>query len=100
MTDHSIGTPAVRDRMARLLHRYPALEPDETQEILTFLKTGAILDIGMLKGDPEMHDRIDRIQKDHAAYFKATPLQRLSVAALLVVPVLLMCWMAWYWGTK
>ena len=100
MTDDSIGAPDVRDRMNHLLHRYPGLDPSETQEILAFLKAGAILDIGMLKGDPDTHTRIARVQRDHAAYFKPTPLQRLAVTALLVVPVLLMCGLAWYWGAK
>ncbi|MES2338862.1 MAG: hypothetical protein V4537_12270 [Pseudomonadota bacterium] len=100
MTETTIGEPARRDRIAALLRRYPDLPSDDTHELLTFLKTGAILDIGMLKGNPDTRDRIARVHADHAAWFRPTILQRLFVAALLVVPVLLMCWMAWYWGTK
>ena len=100
MTEATIGTPADRSRIAGLLNRYPDLDSNELQETLSFLKKGAILDIGMLKGDPATLARIERVQNDHAAYFRPTVAQRAIVAALLIVPVLLMCWMAWYWGTK
>ena len=100
MTELTIGEPARRDRIAALLHRYPHLPAADTNELLAFLKSGAIIDIGMLKGDAATRDRIDRVQRDHTAYFKATIAQRITVAALLTVPVLLMCWMAIYWGTK
>jgi hypothetical protein len=100
MTELTIGEPALRDRIAMLLQRYPDLPATEMHEVLAFLKNGAILDIGMLKGDAETRSRIERVQRDHAGHFKATLTQRLTVSALLVVPVLLMCWMAWYWGTK
>ncbi len=100
MTQTTVGDPARRDRLATLLRSYPRLSPPETDEVLAFLKDGAILDIGLLKGDPQVKAAIEQVHEDHPAHFKTSATQRLAVAAMLIVPLILMCWIALYWGSK
>ena len=42
---------ADRQHVAALIDRYPRLSEDETQEVISFLRTGRHLDVGMLTGD-------------------------------------------------
>lgn len=59
-----------RERMADLLARYPRLTDDETQEILTFLRTGRQLDIGLLSSNDRVRPKFDQFMEDHKAHLR------------------------------
>ena len=50
-----------RERIADLLSRYPRLSHHETGEIVTFLRTGRHLDIGMLTSSERLRPQARRV---------------------------------------
>ncbi len=95
MTDTSL-----RDRIAGLLNRYPALEPSERGELIAFIKSGPAIDRGMLKGDPTHAAAIRRVEADHPEQFRLSIARQLFVAAAVALPFLAICWLAWEAGAK
>jgi hypothetical protein len=95
MTDTSL-----RDHVAGLLNRYPALEPSERAELITFIKSGPAIDRGMLKGDPTHAAAIRRVEADHPEQFRLSIARQLFVAAAVALPFLAICWLAWEAGAK
>lgn len=89
----TIENAAVRDRIAGLLRRYPALQPIETGEIIDFLKAGPPIDRGMLKGDPEFGPVLALVQRDHPEQFKLSVARQLLLATMLALPFLAICWL-------
>jgi len=55
---------ADRQHVAALLDRYPRVSEDETQEIITFLRTGRHLDVGMVTGDDALRPKLDAFMAD------------------------------------
>lgn len=90
MTNDIIDTQ-LRDRIAMLLKRYPALPPAETGEIIDFLKTGPAVDRGMLKGDPTYAPKIARVQADHPDAFRLGIARQLLIAAMIALPFIALC---------
>lgn len=83
----------LRDRIARLLNRYPRLQPAETGELLEFLKSGPAIDRGILKGDPAFASAIERVQTDHADHFRLSIGKQLLVSAMIALPFVALCWL-------
>ncbi len=94
----TVTDTGLRDRMAGLLNRYPALDPVELVELIAFIKSGPAVDRGMLKGDPATAAAIRRVEADHPAHFRLGIGRQLLVAAAIVIPFLAICWMAWEVG--
>lgn len=95
MTDTSL-----RDEIAGLLSRYPALDASEREELIAFIKSGPAIDRGMLKGDPTHAAAIRRVEADHPEQFRLSIARQLFVAAAIVLPFLTICWLAWEAGAK
>ncbi|HET7316302.1 MAG TPA: hypothetical protein VFI88_02620 [Sphingomicrobium sp.] len=53
------GLRANRERIAGLLRDYPAISDNDVREILTFLRTGRHLDIGMLTSNESLRPKLD-----------------------------------------
>lgn len=94
MDETPFNDPARRAEIIDLLLRYPDLEPAETEDLLTFLATGAIIDIGYLTGDPELKPIIDRVRQDHARRFRPGIGQTLVLFGMFIVPLVALCWYA------
>lgn len=98
--NETVTDTSLRDYIAGLLTRYPALEPSERKELITFIKSGPAIDRGMLKGDPTHAAAIRRVEADHPEQFKLSLARQLFVAAVIVLPFLAICWLAWEVGAK
>lgn len=77
------GNLAVRQRMAELLRRYPDTDEAETAEILTFLRTGDQIDIGLIGGSDELKGKVQQFRADHARHFRLS--MRESAVAILLI---------------
>lgn len=66
---HLVGTVrdarTDRERISDLVHRYPRVSDDEAKEILTFLRTGKHLDVGMLTSNDRLRPQLDAFIEDH-----------------------------------
>jgi len=72
---HVFGTNFPRyqttsERMADLVSRYPGVTEDEAKEILTFMRTGRHLDVGLLTADESIRPNLDAFMEDHKAHFR------------------------------
>lgn len=84
---------ARRSRIAGLLDHHPNLAPAETAEILDFLKTGSMIDIGMLRGDPAYRTKIEAVKAaDHGA-FRLSAGRSVLIGLAIALPFLLICWL-------
>jgi hypothetical protein len=72
---------AERQRASDLLGRYPRLSDGEVAEIVTFLKTGRQLEIGLLTSDPSVRPALDAFMAEHKAQFRLKWSERVAVAA-------------------
>lgn len=85
---------ADRERVADLLSRYPKVTDDESAEILTFLRTGRHLDVGLLTSSEALKPNLDAFMEDHKSHFQVKwgegTLVVASIAALIAV-----FWLVW-----
>jgi hypothetical protein len=83
-----------RQRISDLVHRYPRITDDEAKEILTFMRKGRHLDIGLLTADESIRPNLDAFMDDHKAHFRLKWSESAAVvggiAALLVI-----LWLIW-----
>ena len=98
--NETVNDTRLRDRIAGLLSRYPALDAIERDELIAFIKTGPAVDRGMLKGDPATAAAIRRVEADHPEQFRLGLGRQLFVAAAIILPFLAICWLAWEVGAK
>jgi len=89
---------AQRNRIAGLLDHHPNLNPEETAEILDFLKTGSMIDIGMLRGDPAYRAKIEAVKAANHKSFRLGMGRSILIGLVITVPFLLLCWMIADWG--
>jgi hypothetical protein len=83
-----------RERVSDLLSRYPGITAREIQEIITFLKTGRHLDVGLLTSNDGIRPKLDRFMDDHKSHFRV----KLGEAVLLIsaiVAFLAIAWLVW-----
>lgn len=59
-----------RERIAGLLSRYPDVTEGESAEIVTFLRTGRHLDVGLLTSDEALKPNLDAFMEDHKSHFR------------------------------
>ncbi|WP_343518747.1 hypothetical protein [Sphingomonas sp.] len=89
---------ARRIRIAQLLDRHPKLDPAESAEVVDFLKTGSMIDIGMLRGDPAYRAKIEAIKAANHSEFRVGPLRSILIGLAIALPFLLLCWLIADWG--
>ena len=85
---------ADRQHVAALIDRYPRLSEDETQEVISFLRTGRHLDVGMLTGDETLRPHLDRFTADHARHFRLGVGEAATVVGAILA-FLVICWLVW-----
>lgn len=80
---------ADRERVATLLSRYPGITEDESAEVLTFLRTGRHLDVGLLTADERLKPNLDAFMADHKSHFQVkwteATLVIAGIAALIAI---------------
>ncbi len=84
---------ARRSRIASLLDHHPDLAPDETREILDFLKNGSMIDIGMLRGDPAYRTKIDVVNASGQGAFRLGIGRSMLIGLAIALPFIAICWL-------
>lgn len=85
---------ADRQHASDLIARYPSITADETQDLITFLKTGRHLDVGMVTGDEALKPKLDAFMEEHKSHFRLTWTEIVAVTAgIFGVPT--GAWMVW-----
>jgi hypothetical protein len=85
---------ADRERVADLLSRYPKITEDESAEVLTFLRTGRHLDVGLLTSDERLKPNLDAFMEDHKSHFQV----KWTEAALVIAGIaalIAIFWLVW-----
>jgi hypothetical protein len=59
-----------RDQAAELLRRYPRVSDGEAKAIVTFLRKGRHLDVGMLTADERLKPQLDGFMADHGKHLR------------------------------
>ena len=83
-----------RQQAADLLHRYPGVSDAETRQVLTFLRTGRHLDVGMLTADRKLKPQLDRFMEDHARHLRVSFTETAALVAAIAA-FLTLCWLVW-----
>ena len=83
-----------RIRVSDLLARYPRVSDQETREIVSFLRTGRHLDIGLLTSNDQLRPKLDAFMDEHRAHFQ---LKWREGATLIggIVAILAVLWLVW-----
>jgi hypothetical protein len=89
---------ARRTRIAGLLDHHPNLAPEETAEILDFLKNGSMIDIGMLRGDPAYRAKIETVKAANHTAFRLGISRSILIGLAITLPFLALCWLIADWG--
>jgi len=85
---------ADRQHATALIERYPHITEDETQDVITFLKTGRHLDVGMVTGDEALKPKLEAFMADHKSHFRLKWTEIVAVTAgIFGVPT--GAWMVW-----
>jgi|SoimicmetaTmtHAB_FD_contig_31_21598944_length_1658_multi_4_in_0_out_0_3 hypothetical protein len=83
-----------RDRVAELVGRYPDISDRDRREILSFMREGRHLDIGLLTTNEKIRPKLDRFMRDHQSHFGVTAGE--AAAAVAGIGLLLMVlWLVW-----
>lgn len=86
------GTPDERDGTARkqrvkaLFTRYPDITSEERRELTDYMRSGPLLEIGLLKGDETIRYKIAAFEQEQEKALSHAPQE---IAVLLVIFVLL-----------
>lgn len=93
---HLVGTVhdarSGRERISELVYRYPRVSADEAKEILTFLRTGKHLDVGMLTSNDRLRPQLAAFMEDHKKEFGV----KWSEAAALVSAIVALLFGLWF----
>jgi hypothetical protein len=90
-----IGAPRLtREQAADLLCRYPNVSDAEAKLILTFLRKGRHLDVGMLTADTGLKPQLDRFMDDHSKQFRVGFGEGTLVVAA-IVGFFVVCFLVW-----
>jgi hypothetical protein len=83
-----------RQQAADLLYRYPNVSDIEAKLILSFLRKGRHLDVGMLTADARLKPYLDRFTADHAKHFRIGFAEAAAVITM-IAGFLVICWLVW-----
>ena len=94
------ATPDTDDASARkqrtraLFSRYPDISNDERYELTAFLKSGPLLDIGLLKGDDTIRYKIAAFEQEQEKALSHSPMQMVVLLVIFVL-VAVVCSALW-----
>ncbi len=80
------------DRMTTLLRRYPAIEDQERQEVLSFLSTGPQEEVVLVTHAEGLEPRVRAFRKDHPEAFPSGLKAWLPMIVFVVVAALGVAW--------
>jgi hypothetical protein len=83
-----------RERATDLLERYPRVSREEIREIITFLRTGRHLDVGLLTSNDRLRPNLDAFMHDHKAHFRVKWGEAVAVLAGMIA-LLAIFWLIW-----
>ena len=83
-----IGSPELRQRMEHLLRLYPDISQEETEELLTFLRSGPHLDVGLVTGEEEFREKVRDIRTRYRGEFRLKLRESILFVALIIGPFL------------
>lgn len=83
-----------REEVSDLLQRYPRISDAETKSILTFLRKGRHLDVGILTADEALKSQLDSFAADHAKHLNVGVGEASAVVAA-IAGFLALCWLVW-----
>jgi len=83
-----------REHVAGLLARYPQVSGEEQRDILSFLRTGRHLDVGLLTSNERLRPQLDAFMADHQRHFRIKWGEGAAVVGGIVA-LLLMLWLVW-----
>ena len=83
---------ATRERVSRLLSRYPAISDRDVAEIVQFLRTGRHLDLGLLTADEDVRPRLEAFMEQHKKHFRLT-WKEAAVILAGIAAFVLACWL-------
>ena len=83
-----------RERVSSLLTRYPDVSDEHREEILTFLKEGRHLEIGLLTANDNVQPQLDAFMADHRHHFRIclAEVARMLLVLAAAVLVLRLLW--------
>jgi hypothetical protein len=83
-----------RQRVAELLATYPDISRREKAEIVSFMRTGRHLDIGLLTSNVSLRPKLDAFMADHKHHFRIGLGEGAAVTAVVsaVLVVLALLW--------
>ena len=82
------------ERVANLVSRYPGVTEEEAQEIVTFIRTGRHLDVGLLTANQSIRPKLDAFMEDHKTDFRVKWWEAAGVTGAIGL-VLVMFWLLW-----
>jgi len=92
--DRTRALPLDREQVAELLSRYPHVSDRESHQILTFLREGRHLDVGLLTSNDRLRSKLDVFMNDHKKHFRVTWSEGARAIAGIIA-MLLVLWLAW-----
>ena len=78
-------TEALRKRMKSLFKRYPDITASERDEIVRYLRTAPVLDIGLLKSDESLRYRIAAFEQANARALGSSPWEIAILIAIFAI---------------
>ncbi|HVU31504.1 MAG TPA: hypothetical protein VHE36_13990 [Sphingomicrobium sp.] len=86
--------PGARDRVTRILERYPHISEAETELVIGFLRKGRHLDVGLVTGDEALKPRIEAFMADHKRHLGVSIVE-LAIVLSAIFAGLTFFWVAW-----
>ncbi len=85
---------STRERVARLLKRYPRVSDKDRRDILQFMKEARHLEVGLLTTNDDVRPQLDAFMEDHKRHFRLDAFDVLRAVALLGA-IVMVCWLVW-----
>lgn len=76
---------ARKQRIKALFARYPNISNEDRQELTDFLKSGPLMDIGLLKGDETIRYKIAAFEQEQEKALSNAPMQLVVLLAIFVL---------------
>jgi hypothetical protein len=94
MTADSKPPILTREQASDLIARYPHVTDAETKLILTFLRKGRHLDLGILSADESLKPQLESFTADHAKHLRVG-IGEASALVAAIAGFLALCWLVW-----
>ena len=88
------GHLLAREEVADLLSRYPQVSDKEAKQIVSFLRKGRHLDIGIVTADKQLKPNLDRFMADHSTHFRLGVRETAAVVGGIAA-LMLVLWLIW-----